>query len=175
MTDASILWPLVAAVVVFGTMAGEALLASANERVLLARGATMIPDPSFRWMRAAYPAGFLAVILEGWWRGVHGQGWVALGLVVYLLGKAVKYAAIVTLGTRWSFRVLVVAGVPLVSRGIYAVLRHPNYVGVAGEVLGIAIWMQAPITGTLFAVTFGFILLWRIRIEERALGLLSRR
>ena len=95
-------------------------------------------------------------------------------MAIYLLGKAVKYAAIATLGTRWSFRVLVVPGAPLVSRGIYAVLRHPNYVGVAGEVDRRRLWMQAPITGTLFAVTFGFILLWRIRIEERALGLAPR-
>ena len=70
----------------------------------------IVPDPSFRWMRVAYPTGFLAVILEGWWRGVHWQGWMALGLAIYLLGKAVKYAAIATLGTRWSFRVLVVPG-----------------------------------------------------------------
>ena len=174
MTDGPLLWPLIATVVVFGTMAGEASRASVNERVLLARGATIVPDPSFRWMRVAYPTGFLAVILEGWWRGAHWQGWAALGLAIYLLGKAVKYAAIATLGTRWSFRVLVLPEAPLVSGGIYAVLRHPNYVGVAGEVIGMAMWMQAPITGTLFAVTFGFILLWRIRIEERALGLAPR-
>ena len=175
MTDPPLSSPLIALVVVFGTMAGEAALASANERVLLARGATVVPDPSFAWMRVAYPTGFLAVILEGWGRGAHWQGGMALGLAIFLLGKAVKYAAIATLGTRWSFRVLVLPTEPLVSRGIYSVLRHPNYVGVAGEVIGLAMWMQAPITGTLFAVTFGFILLWRIRIEERALGLLSRR
>jgi len=173
-THPSWLWPLVVTVVVFSTMIGEAALAWANERVLLARGATIVPDPSFRWMRIAYPIGFLAVILEGWWRGVQWQGWMALGVAIYLLGKAVKYAAIATLGTRWSFRVIVVPGAPLVSRGIYGVLRHPNYVGVAGEVVGVSLWMQAPITGTLFAVTFGFILLWRIRVEERALGLAPR-
>ena len=174
MSHASWLWPLIVTIVVFGTMIGEAVLASANERVLLAHGARIVPDPSFRWMRVAYPAGFLAVIVEGWWKGVQWQGWMALGVAIYLLGKAVKYAAIATLGTRWSFRVFVVPGAPLVSRGIYAVLRHPNYVGVAGEVIGVGLWMHAPITGTLFAVTFGFILLWRIRVEERALGLAPR-
>lgn len=168
-------WPLIAGVVVFGTMAAEALLAAANERALLAEGATFVPDASYRWMQVVYPAGFLAVILEGWSRGPHWHGWMALGLGLYVLGKAIKYVAIATLGTRWSFRVLVLAGAPLVAHGIFALLRHPNYVGVAGEILGIAVWMQAPITGTLFAVTFGFILLWRIRIEERALGLLPRR
>ena len=62
-----------------------------------------------------------------------------------------------------------------VAHGIYRALRHPNYLGVVGEVLGIGLWMPAPkITGTLFGVTFGLILLWRIRIEERALGLSPR-
>jgi methyltransferase len=166
--------PLVASVVVFGAMALEAWLASANERALQTRGARIVPDPSFRWMQVVYPAGFLLVILEGWARRVQWHDWIAAGVAIFLLGKVVKYAAIATLGTRWSFRVLVVPDAPLVSRGIYSVLRHPNYVGVAGEVVGIALWMRAPITGTLFAVSFGLILLWRIRIEERALGLAPR-
>lgn len=166
--------PLVAFVVMFGTMAGEALLAAAHERVLLSEGAQVVPDASYRWMRVAYPTGFLAVCLEGWWRQAPWSGDVVLGIAVFTLGKVIKYVAIATLGRRWSFRVLIVPGAPLVVDGIYRVLRHPNYVGVAGEVVGAGLWLQAPITGTLFAVTFGLILLWRIRIEERALGLAQR-
>ncbi len=167
-------WPALALAVVFGTMGLEALRSAANERALLARGARLVSDPSFSWMRLAYPAGFLATCLEGWWRGVSWNGWVATGVVIFAAGKLVKYAAIATLGSRWSFRVLVVPDEPLVSRGIYRVVRHPNYLGVAGEVLGIGLWMQAPVAGALFVVTFGLILVWRIRIEERALGLPPR-
>ena len=65
-------------------------------------------------------------------------------------------------------------GAPLVTRGVYRHLRHPNYVGIVGEVLGSAVWMHAAIAGTLFAVSFGLILLIRIRVEERALGLAPR-
>jgi methyltransferase len=163
--------PLLALLVVFGTMALEAGRSASNERRLLAGGARIVPDPSFPWMQVAYPAGFLSVCLEGWWRGVPWDGWATLGIAVFTCGKLVKYAAIAALGVRWSYRVLIPPDAPLVSHGIYRMLRHPNYVGVAGEVVGIGLWMQAPITGTLFAVTFGFIMLWRIRIEERALGL----
>lgn len=166
--------PLVALVVVFGAMAGEALRSTSNERALLARGARVVPDPSFPWMRLVYPLGFMAVCLEGWWRDAQWNRWVAAGFAVFVAGKLIKYAAIATLGPRWSFRVLVLPDEPLVSHGIYRMVRHPNYIGVVGEVLGIALWMQAPITGTLFTVTFGLILLWRIRIEERALGLAPR-
>ena len=166
--------PLVALLAIFGSMALEAARSASNERALRAAGAHEVPDPSYPWMQVAYPAGFLAVCLEGWWRGGAWDAWAAAGLVLFLAGKAIKYAAVATLGRRWTFRVFVLPGTPLVSHGIYRVLRHPNYVGVIGEVLGSALWMRAPIAGTLFAVTFGLILLRRIRVEERALGLAPR-
>lgn len=174
MNEGAPLLPLIGALVVLGTMAAEARRSASNERVLLGLGARVVPDASFPWMRVAYPAGFVAVCLEGWWRNASWNRWAAFGVAIFVLGKLIKYAAMATLGSRWSFRVLVVPGAPLVSHGIYRALRHPNYVGVIGEVIGCAVWMQAPITGTLFAVTFGSILLWRIRIEERALGLVRR-
>ena len=163
--------PPVALAVVVTTMLAEARLSAAHERALLAMGARLVPDASYPWMRVAYPSGFVAVCLEGWWRQGPWSRWALVGVAVFTLGKLIKYVAIATLGPRWSFRVLVVPGAPLVAHGIYRVLRHPNYVGVAGEVIGVALWLQAPIAGTLFVVTFGLILLWRIRIEERALGL----
>jgi methyltransferase len=165
---------LVALAVVLATMLAEARLSALHERALLAMGARLVPDASYPWMRVAYPMGFVAVCLEGWWRQVPWSAWALLGVMVFALGKLIKYVAIATLGPRWSFRVLVVPGAPLVASGIYRVLRHPNYVGVAGEVIGVGLWLQAPIAGTLFVVTFGLILLWRIRIEERALGLAPR-
>lgn len=170
MTAPSLL-PLVGLIVAFGTMGIEALLASANEVHLRDRGARLVPDASYPWMRVVYPMGFLAVCLEAWWRGTTWAWPAVAGLAVFMAGKAIKYLAIATLGQRWSFRVLVLPGAPLVSTGIYRWLQHPNYIGVVLEVVGIGLWMRAPIAGTLFGVTFGLILLWRIRIEERALGL----
>lgn len=174
MTATRLAWPLVALAVVFVTMAAEARLSSANERVLLARGARLVTDASYPWMRIAYPLGFVAIAVEGLYRGAAWNGWAAAGLTIYAAGKLVKYAAIAALGVRWSFRVLVLPDAPLVTHGPYRFVRHPNYLGVVGEIVGLAVWLQAPIAGTLCGVTFGLILLWRIRIEARALGLDSR-
>ncbi len=74
-----------------------------------------------------------------------------------------------TLGPRWTYRVLVVPGVPRITRGPYRFLRHPNYAGVAGELAGIAMIARAPVTGVLSLLVFGGLMLARIRVEERAM------
>ncbi len=161
--------PVVALGVVLVTLLAEAMLAARNERRLIARGAVEPAGDVHAWMRVAYPLGFAACIAEGWWRGTAWTPTAAAGLTLFAAGKVVKYLAIATLGERWTFRVLPLRGQPLVTRGVYRWLRHPNYVGVVGEVLGIALWMQAPMAGTLFALGFGWLLRQRIRVEEQAL------
>lgn len=162
--------PLAAAVAAFGTMAVEAVVSARHERVLRAAGAQEPPDDPYVWMQVVYPGGFAAVCVEGWVRGAAWSGVALAGVAIFAAGKAIKYAAMLTLGPRWSFRVLTLPGAPLVTHGVYRYLRHPNYLGLAGEILGIAAWLQAPIAGTLFAVTFGLILRRRILVEERALA-----
>jgi isoprenylcysteine carboxyl methyltransferase (ICMT) family protein YpbQ len=53
-------------------------------------------------------------------------------------------------------------------------MRHPNYLGVAGELGGVALLAHAPIAGVLSLVLFGGLLRARIRIEERALDVSER-
>ena len=50
-------------------------------------------------------------------------------------------------------------------------MRHPNYLAVIGEMLGVAFFMPAPVTGVIFIAAMGLILRKRIAVEERALGL----
>ena len=54
-------------------------------------------------------------------------------------------------------------------------MRHPNYVAVVGELLGGMLMAHAWIAGPVATITFGALMLARIRVEERALGLESRR
>ena len=62
---------------------------------------------------------------------------LAAGLAVFFVGtKALKWWAILTLGPSWTFRVIVVPGAPLIASGPYRFVRHPNYVGVVGELIG---------------------------------------
>ena len=167
--------PLVALGVVLVTMLVESWLAGRHERRLRARGAIEPPGDVYGSMQVAYPLGFAACLLEGWWRGPEWTVVSAVGLLVFTAGKTIKYVAMATLGDRWTFRVLTLPGAPLVRRGIYRWLRHPNYVGVGGEILGMALWMRAPVAGAVFAVGFGWLLRARIRVEERALESAAQR
>jgi methyltransferase len=96
------------------------------------------------------------------------------GAMLLVAAKAIKFWAIATLGRRWTYRVLVLPGAPLVASGPYRFVRHPNYVGVVGELIAMALLSGARITGPLAVLVFGWLLVRRIAAEERALGLGAR-
>jgi methyltransferase len=83
--------------------------------------------------------------------------------------KAHKYWAIASLGERWTLRVLVLPGLPLVRQGPYRYVNHPNYIAVVGELVGMALMMSAWITGPLMTLAFGVALLMRLKVETAAL------
>jgi methyltransferase len=162
------------ALVIFGTMLVEARRAAVNERAQLRRGGIEPPDDVYKMMRVAYPACFLAMLAEGAWRGLPPLAIVIAGATVFVLAKALKWWAILTLGPFWTFRVIVVPGVTLVATGPYRWLRHPNYVGVVGELAGAALMTGALVTGPIAAAGFLILLSKRIAVESRMLQSATR-
>jgi methyltransferase len=151
-------------------MLAETALAARHDRALRASGAVEPRDDVFPIMRVSYPASFLAMLAEGLARGVHADALVAAGALVFVAAKALKYWAIATLGPRWTFRVLVPPGSTPTRRGPYRWFSHPNYIGVAGELLGVALAMHAAISGPIAVVGFSLLMLQRVKVEERALA-----
>ena len=165
---------IVLLLVAFVPMLFEARRSRRHELALRSRGAIEPEHDVYPLMQVAYPACFLAMAAEGWPREAP-PGWLlAAGAIVFAAGKALKYWAIATLGPRWTFRVLVLPRAPLIMDGPYRWLRHPNYVGVAGELAGFALLAAAPITGVLSLVVFGSLMLVRMTVEERALDARDR-
>jgi methyltransferase len=137
-----------------------------NERILLTRGAIEPPDPVFATMRWAYPAGFVAMAVEGAISGREPGAASLLGVAVFTTGKVLKYWAIAALGERWTYRVLVLAHAPLINRGPYRLMRHPNYVGVIGELVGMALITGARWSGPVATLFFSWLLWRRIQAEN---------
>ncbi|MGQ0734715.1 MAG: isoprenylcysteine carboxylmethyltransferase family protein [Acidobacteriota bacterium] len=165
---AAIAWLTLGAVLL--VMLGEAALSAHNEAVLRQRGAVEPSGDVYSSMRWAYPASFVAMALEGSMTGPTTPEGLALGLAAFACSKALKIWAISSLGVRWTFRVLVLPDAPLVSKGPYAFLRHPNYVAVMGELAGVAAIVWAPVTGLVALAGVGELLRRRIAVENRALG-----
>lgn len=96
-------------------------------------------------------------------------GWPAL--VVVLASQGLRWWCITVLGPRWNTRVIVVPDLPLVTRGPYRWLSHPNYVAVVAEGVALPLVHTAWVTAVGFTVLNAVLLLgFRIPAEERALA-----
>jgi methyltransferase len=95
-------------------------------------------------------------------------GWPMLALVI--ASQALRWWCIRTLGPRWNTRIVVVPGWPLVHRGPYRVLSHPNYVAVVLEGAALPLVHTAWVTALVFTVLNLPLLAVRIRAEEAAMA-----
>jgi methyltransferase len=98
---------------------------------------------------------------------VPALGWVMLAFVV--ASQALRWWCITTLGNQWNTRVIVVPGLPLVRRGPYGVIPHPNYVAVVVEGFALPLVHSAWVTALVFTVANAALLTVRIRCENAAL------
>jgi methyltransferase len=163
--------PLLALAAVIAMMVIELLVSRRNGRRLRAEGAVEPADDVYGAMKFVYPACFIAMAVEGILGNAATHSVLVAGLLVLATSKALKAWVIVSLGTNWSFHVLVRPGHRLVTRGPYRYLRHPNYVAIIGEIVGIGLLVGAPVTGAISLGAMAYLLRRRIAVEERALGL----
>jgi methyltransferase len=94
-------------------------------------------------------------------------GWAMLAVV--LGAQALRWWCIAVLGPRWNTRVIVVPGLPLVDRGPYRWLRHPNYVAVVLEGIALPLVHTAWITAASFSLLNAILLSVRVRCENEAM------
>jgi methyltransferase len=152
---------------VFLPMLFEAMRSRRNEQRQRARGGLEPPDDVYAAMRVVYPASFAAMLVEGAIRGSTPLG-LAAGAVVFAGAKLIKWWAIFALGPQWTFRVIVVSGDRRVTTGPYRYFRHPNYIGVIGELIGATLLTRAWVSGSAALLIFGALLRKRMTVEERA-------
>jgi len=142
-----------------------------NVAALKARGGYEVGAGHYPWMVLLHASFLVGCVLEVWlldrpW--LAGLGLPMLGL--FAIGMGLRYWTIRTLGARWSTRVIVVPGEPLVTTGPFRWLRHPNYLAVAVEVAALPLVHAAWITAVAFSVLNGMLLRERIRVEDAALA-----
>ena len=93
----------------------------------------------------------------------------AVGLVMYVASLLVRNVAIRALGRFWSLQIEIRSQHELVREGIYNYVRHPAYLAITLEVLSIPMTVNAWWTMAFAAAAYVPLLVWRLRVEERAL------
>ena len=147
----------------------ELAYSRSNERRLRAMGAVEFGARHYPLMVGLHTLWLASTLVEGLQRGPQIPAWWPVPLVAFLLVQPLRYWAILSLGTNWNTRVLVVPGGKVVRSGPYRYLSHPNYVVVAVEILTFPLIFGAWITAIVFSLLNAALLLVRIRTENRAL------
>ncbi|MFL6765302.1 MAG: isoprenylcysteine carboxylmethyltransferase family protein [Sphingomicrobium sp.] len=89
---------------------------------------------------------------------------------MFLLIEAGRIWMLASLGERWTTRIIVLTDAPLVSRGPYRWVNHPNYLVVVAEILVLPLVFGLWRTALVFSLLNAVLLVVRIRAENRALG-----
>lgn len=144
---------------------GELLLSRRNVERLKARGAIEIGADHYPLIVIVHASWLLVLWVFGRDQPVN---WLAL--TAYVAVQGVRLWVLVSLGERWSTRIIVLPGEPLVARGPYRYVSHPNYAVVVAEVALLPLALYLPLAAVLFTILNAAVLAIRIRVESRALA-----
>ncbi|SMF61621.1 isoprenylcysteine carboxyl methyltransferase family protein [Allosphingosinicella indica] len=143
---------------------GELLLAARNTRALVAQGAYEV-SPGHYPLIVSVHAGWLGVL---WWLA-PGQpvSWPLIALFALL--QIARLWVIATLGPRWTTRIIILPGAPLITGGPYRFMRHPNYAVVVAEIALLPLAFGLETVAVVFTFLNAFALTLRLRAEDKAL------
>jgi methyltransferase len=144
---------------------GELVLSRYNTGRLKARGAIEIGANHYPLIVTVHAAWLIALWVWGRDQDVNLP---ALALFVALQG--VRLWILATLGPRWTTRIIVLPGEPLVASGPYQYFSHPNYAIVAAEIALLPLALHLPLLALIFTALNAAVLVVRIRVEARALS-----
>jgi methyltransferase len=144
----------------------ELFLARRNTAALKARGAVEIGSGHYPLIVALHAAWLVAVaaflpkppVINAWF------------LAAYLLVQGLRIWTLASLGPYWTTRIITLPGAPLVRRGPYRFLRHPNYLVVTLEIALLPLVFGEIVVAAVFTLLNAAALAWRIRQEEGALA-----
>jgi len=137
-----------------------------NEAALLARGGIEVGRghyPLFPLLHASWLAALLLLVPAG---TPLSWPWLAVFLVLQLL----RLWIIASLGPFWTTRIITLPDAPLVRRGPYRFLRHPNYVVVVAEIAVLPLVFGAWQIALIFSALNAALLAWRVHVEAQALA-----
>ncbi len=159
---------MIAAVALLGFVtaerAAELFLARRNTHRLLEGGAQEAAAAHYPLIVALHAAWLLGLWLLAWNQPVQ-----IVWLLLFAVTQGLRVWVILTLGERWTTRIIVLPGAPLVASGPYRYLRHPKYAVVAAEIALLPLVFGLVWYALAFSVLNALMLWIRIMAEDAAL------
>lgn len=147
---------------------GELFLAEHNTRRLRARGAIETGADHYIFIVSLHGTWLLGLWALAWDRPIN----LAV-LAAFVLLQAARVWVIASLGARWTTRIITLPGAPLVTKGPYRFVSHPNYVVVALEIAVLPLAFGLVEYAVVFTLLNAAMMWVRIRSEGRALAAAS--
>lgn len=144
---------------------GELVLARHNTQKLLARGAVEIGAAHYPLIVSVHAAWIAALWVLG-----RDQEVDFLALAAFIVMQGLRIWILATLGSRWTTRILVLPGEPLIASGPYRYLPHPNYAVVIAEIALLPLALHLPWVALVFTALNAAVIVIRLRSESRALA-----
>src|SRR6516162_8226897 len=148
----------------------ELRISRRHEAGLVARGASKVVDPRFRWMVLLHSSVLLGSALEVvFLRRPFYPLFAAVCFALFLAANVVRWWVIRTLGEHWNVQVVDSSRLGFVTAGPFRYVRHPNYAAVFVEMLALPLIHTAWITALVGAALHVVILSLRLSIEDPVL------
>ena len=148
----------------------ELRISKNNEAYILSQGGKKHTDNLLGAVKALQVSWLIVAIAEVWYFNRPFN--LALAVVAFfatLAGQALRYLSMQALEQRWTLPIMTLPDTPVVHKGIYLFLRHPNWLGVILEIAALPLIHGAYLTAIIFSLANGLLMSKRIQTEERAL------
>lgn len=145
----------------------ELFISRRHERALRAQGAVEHGAAHYPFIVAVH-AGWLAALAI--WCAIMPPAISPVLIALYVALQPIRMWVIASLGRYWTTRIITLPTAPLVRRGPYRFIKHPNYVVVALEIALLPVALCAWPIALVFSILNGAVLWVRIRAENQALA-----
>ncbi len=108
------------------------------------------------FLREAFPQGRLP----------HPRTFYIIGLILFIVGLIIRWAAIIYLGRFFTVNVAIAEDHKLITTGPYRYVRHPSYTGTLLVFLGFGLCMLNIFSLAAIFLPIAAAFLWRMHVEE---------
>ena len=145
----------------------ELVIAKRNTRHLLANGGREVGASHYPFMLTLHTSWLIALVI---WVLAYPPHMNMTLVLIYAALLGLRAWAITSLGPFWTTRIITIPNLPLVRRGPYKFVKHPNYMVVALEIAVVPLMLDAWALAVIFSALNAAMLWVRISAENKVLA-----